>query len=113
MIDMLDKKAEHSILSPNEQDIARCLRDRISHLLREEKIAWFRQSKTKNLLECDNNTKYFQFIANGKHRKTCIFQLEGNNKIIKNEVELKEHITSNYQNLFSAPEENNFTMLES
>jgi hypothetical protein len=26
---------------------------------------------------------------------------------------LKEHITSNYQNLFSAPEENNFTMLES
>jgi hypothetical protein len=39
--------------------------------------------------------------------------LEGNNKIIKNEVELKEHITSYYQNLFGAPKENNFTMLES
>jgi hypothetical protein len=64
-------------------------------------------------LEGDNNTKYFHLIANGKHRKTRIFQLEGNNKIIKNEVELKEHITSYYQNLFGAPKENNFTMLES
>jgi hypothetical protein len=82
-------------------------------LLREEEIAWFQRSKTKNLLESDNNTKYSQLITNGKHRKTCIFQLEGNNKIVKNEVELKEHITSYYQNLFDAPEENNFTMLES
>jgi hypothetical protein len=64
MIDLLDKKAEHSILSPNEQDIARCLRDRISHLLREDKIAWFQQSKTKNQIEGDNNTKYFHINAN-------------------------------------------------
>jgi hypothetical protein len=39
--------------------------------------------------------------------------LEGNNKIIKDEAELKEHITSYYQNLFGPPEKNNFTMLES
>jgi hypothetical protein len=64
------------------------------------------------MLEGDNNTKYFQLIANGKHRETCIFQLEENNRIIKNEVELKEHITSYYQDWFGAPEENNFTMLE-
>jgi hypothetical protein len=64
MIDLLDKKAEHPILSPNEQDIARCLRDRISHLLREDKIAWFQQSKTKNQIEGDNNTKYFHINAN-------------------------------------------------
>jgi NifB/MoaA-like Fe-S oxidoreductase len=38
--------------------------------------------------------------------------LEGNNNVIKDETELKEHITS-YQNLFGPPEENNFTMLES
>jgi hypothetical protein len=80
--------------------------------LREEEIAWFRRSKTENMLEGDNNTKYFQLIANGKHRETCIFQLEENNKIVKNEVELKEHITSYYQDRFGAPEENNFTMLE-
>jgi hypothetical protein len=99
MINLLDKKAEHSILSPNEQDMLRFLRDRISHLRREEEIAWFQRSKTKNLLEGDDNTQYFHLIANGKHRKTRIFQLEGNNKIIKEE-ELKEHITTYYQNLF-------------
>jgi hypothetical protein len=35
MIDFLDKKAELSTLSPNEKDTLRCLKDRISHLLRE------------------------------------------------------------------------------
>jgi hypothetical protein len=39
--------------------------------------------------------------------------LQGNNNIIKDETELKEHITSYYQNLFGPPEENNFTMLDS
>ena len=91
----------------------RCLRVRISHLLREEEIAWFQMSKTKDVLEGDNNTKYFHLVANGKYRKSRIFQLEGNNNIIKDETELKEHITSYYQNLFGPPEENNFTMLES
>jgi hypothetical protein len=112
MINLLDKKAEHSILSPNEQDMLRFLRDRISHLRREEEIAWFQRSKTKNLLEGDDNTHYFHLIANGKHRKTRIFQLEVNNKIIKEEEELKEHITTYNQNLFGPPDEGNFTMIE-
>jgi hypothetical protein len=38
--------------------------------------------------------------------------LEGNNKIIKEEEELKEHITTYYQNLFGPPDEGNFTMIE-
>ena len=64
----------------------RCLRVRISHLLREEEIAWFQMSKTKDVLEGDNNTKYFHLVANGKYRKSRIFQLEGNNNIIKDET---------------------------
>jgi hypothetical protein len=73
MIDSLDKKAEYSNLFPNKLDMLRCLRDRISHLLREEEIAWFQKSKTKDLLEGDNNTKYFRLVANGKYRKSRIF----------------------------------------
>ena len=38
-----------SILSPHEHDLLRYLKDRISHLLREEEIAWFQRSKTKHL----------------------------------------------------------------
>jgi len=112
MIDVLDKKAEQSNLSPAEQDKLHCLKDRISHMLREEEIAWFQRSKTKNLLKGDNNTKYFQLIANGKNRKTHLFQLEGNNKIIRDETELKDHITFYYRNLFGSPTENNFSMVE-
>jgi len=66
MIDFSDKKAELSTLSPRWD---RCLKYRISHLLREEEIAWFEHSKTKNLLESDNNTKYFHLIENGKQSK--------------------------------------------
>jgi hypothetical protein len=29
------------------------------------------------------NTKYFYFLANGKHRKTRIFQLQDEDKIIE------------------------------
>jgi len=39
------------------------------------------------------NTKYFQLIANGKHRKTRIFQLEDDGKIIKGDEQLKKYIT--------------------
>ena len=73
MIDFLDKKAELSTLSPNEKDTLRCLKHRISHLLREEEIAWFEHSKTKKLLESDKNTKYFHLIANGKQRKKNVY----------------------------------------
>jgi hypothetical protein len=38
--------------------------------------------------------------------------LEGNNKIIKDETELKDHITSFYRNLFGSPTKNNFSMME-
>jgi hypothetical protein len=51
----------------------RCLRDKISYLLREEEIAWFQRSKTKDILEADNNTKYFHLVANGKYRKSKFF----------------------------------------
>jgi hypothetical protein len=39
-------------------------------MLREEEIKWYQRVKVKELLECDSNTKYFQLIASGKHRKT-------------------------------------------
>jgi len=58
-----------STFSPSEQDTLCCLKDIISYLLREEEIAWFQGLKTKNLLEGDNNTKYFflQMVGIGRH----------------------------------------------
>jgi hypothetical protein len=51
-------------------------------------------------LHGDSNTKYFQLIANEKYRKTRIFQLEEEGRIIKGDEELKKYITYYYHGLF-------------
>jgi hypothetical protein len=42
-------------------------------MLREEEIRWYQRSKANNLLQGDNNTKYFHMVVNGKNRKSWIF----------------------------------------
>jgi hypothetical protein len=49
------------------------MKERIAQLLREEEIKWFQRAKSKDLLEGDNNTKYFHLLANVKRRKTRVF----------------------------------------
>jgi hypothetical protein len=72
----LDKKAETQLLSQQEWDLRQCVKDRLAQLLREGELRWFQRAKTNEILKGDNNTKYFQMIANGKRRKTRIFRLE-------------------------------------
>jgi hypothetical protein len=72
-LNMLDKKAEVSLLSAQEADLKQCLHNRLSQMLREEELKWYQRSKAKHLLEGDVNTKYFQLLANGRYRKTQIF----------------------------------------
>jgi len=79
----LDLKAETQLLNQQELDLKQSLNTRIAQLHREEEIKWFQRAKTKNLLEGDNNTKYFHMVANGKRRKTRIFQLEQEGKVIE------------------------------
>jgi len=74
--DLLDKEAESRLLNQQELDLKQCIKDRLALLLREEEIKWLQRAKTKELLEGDNNTKYFQLVANGKRRKTRILRLE-------------------------------------
>jgi hypothetical protein len=66
----MDKRAETTMLTPQELDLKHCLKAKLVQLLREEEVKWYQRSKTENLLKGDINTKYFQLIANGKHRKT-------------------------------------------
>jgi hypothetical protein len=47
------------------------------------------KGKSEELLEGDSNTKYFQLATNRKHRKTCIFQLQHDGQIIKDDEALK------------------------
>ena len=110
-LDVLDKKEEHTSLSQQELDVKFCLSNRLAHLLREE-IKWYQRVKTKDLLEGDANTKYFQLIANGKHRKTRIFQPQDGDHIVSSDAELKRYITTYYKKLFGPSEENHFRLDE-
>jgi hypothetical protein len=65
-------------------------------LLREEEVKWFQRAKTTKILKGDNNTKYFQMVANGKRRKTTIFHLEQEEGIVEGEEQLNSYITKYY-----------------
>jgi hypothetical protein len=58
-------------------------RDQLAKLLREEEIKFFQRAKVTDVLLGDNNTKYFQMVANGKHRKNRIFSLDTDNGTIE------------------------------
>jgi hypothetical protein len=109
-LDMLDKKAEHTPLIAEEINIKQCLSNQLAHMLREEEIKWYQRAKTKDLLEGDSNTKYFQLVATEKYRKTRIFQLQHEDTMIEGEQALKEYITSYYRDLFGPPKRSSFSL---
>jgi hypothetical protein len=110
---MLDKKEESISLQLDEINVKQCLNNRTADLLREEKIKWYQRAKVKELLEGDSNTKYFQLVANRKYRKTRIFQLQDEDKVIEGDIALKKHITSYYKELFGLLKPNSFSLDES
>jgi hypothetical protein len=112
-IDELDKKAEHAMLLPHEVDLRHCLKVRLIQLLLEEEVKWYQQSKLDKLLQGDNNMKYFHLVANGKHRKTHIFQLEDSGQIIQGQNHLESYITEFYKGLFSLSKGEHFSLDES
>jgi hypothetical protein len=111
-MEQLDKKAEMTMLSPQEMDVKHCLKIRLMQLLREEEIKWYQRSKANNLLQGDSNTNYFHLVANGKRRKSRIFQLEDGDCIIKGEEPLKSYITDYYKKLFCPPDSGQFSLDE-
>jgi hypothetical protein len=103
MLDVLGRKAEMCALDPHEREYKQYLNNRLAELFREEEIKWYQRKKVKELLEEDSNTKYFQMIVNGKHRKTRIFQLQHDDIVIEGDEALSDYVTKFYKELFSAP----------
>jgi hypothetical protein len=67
----------------------------------------------KHTQEGGNNTKYFHLVANGKHRRKRIFQLEQEEGTIVGQDNLKIYISKYYKRLFGPPSESGCTMRES
>jgi hypothetical protein len=113
-IDMqLDKKAEINHLSPNELAMKHCIKDKLATILRDEEILLFQRSKVKHLLKGDDNSKYFQLVANGKYCRHRIYSLEDDNGVYIEEEGLKRHITNYYKGLLGISGQNAIEMNES
>jgi hypothetical protein len=108
----LDIKAETVPLNTFEREELKVANDKISKLRRDEEIKWAQRAKVKHVQEGGNNTKYYHLIANGKHRRKKIFQLEQNEGTIIGQENIKKYITGFYKNLFGPPSENYFSLLE-
>jgi hypothetical protein len=91
---------ENRDISPRESLMLTQFRDQLVKLLREEEIKFYQRAKVTDVLLGDNNTRYFQMIANGKHRKKRIFSLDSDNAIIEGRASLKSYITQFYKGLF-------------
>jgi hypothetical protein len=68
-IDQLHIMTETCDLSLGESLMLSQAWDQLAKLLREEEIKLYQMAKVNDVLLGDNNTKYFQMIANDKHRK--------------------------------------------
>jgi exonuclease III len=108
-LEQLDKKAECTLLLPHELNIKQCLNARLIQLLREEEIKWYQRSKSKRLLPGDNNTKYFHMVANGKHRKSQIFELSDGDHTTRGNDPLMSYITNYYKKLFGPSDSGHFS----
>jgi mannosylglycoprotein endo-beta-mannosidase len=91
----------------------RNVNDELAQLRRDEETKWAQQAKVKHIQEGGNNTKYFHLIANGKHRRKKILQLEQREGTIVGQNSLKTYIFEYYKSLFGDPTPNHFGMLES
>ena len=113
IIDTLDLKAETTPLNASEREAMREANDKIANLRRDEESKWAQRAKVKHVQEGGNNTKYFHLIANGKHRRKRIFQLEQDEETIVGHENIKNYITTYYKGLFGEPEKNYFSLVES
>src|SRR3954470_5348276 len=81
-------------------------------MLREEELRWYQRSKSNFILKGDANTKYFENVGNGGHRKKSIHALNQDDGMIEGQEQLKAYITSYYKGLFGAPSEDVLSMEE-
>uniref|UniRef100_A0A8I6YB15 Reverse transcriptase domain-containing protein n=1 Tax=Hordeum vulgare subsp. vulgare TaxID=112509 RepID=A0A8I6YB15_HORVV len=108
----LNNEFESSFEAENERSSKNEAEQRVRVLLREEEMKWALRAKVRAIVQGDNNTKFFHLIANGKHRKKRILQLEQDEGTIVGHENLKLYISNYYKRLFGAPDHSFVSMDE-
>jgi hypothetical protein len=73
---------------------------------------WIQRAKEKEILEGDNNTRYYHSKENERRRKTLIINLNQDEGLIEGRDNLKRYITDFYKKLFGNPDVNNIRFSE-
>jgi hypothetical protein len=100
------------LLTDIEHEQLEQARDNLAKLLQKEEIKYYQRAKVTNILLGDSNTRYFQMIANARHRKKRIFSLDQEEAKIEGQANLKSYITQFYKELFGPSEDNYFSLDE-
>ena len=100
------------MLTPQEIELKSQFNAEVARMLREEELKWYQRSKANFILKGDANTKYFQNVANGRHRKKHIHSLNQDEGMIEGQEQLKAYITNYYKGLFGAPADDILSMDE-
>jgi hypothetical protein len=108
----LDKKAEIMLLSDSEREALTNANKALASLRRDEESKWAQRAKIKHIQEGGNNTRYFHLVANGKHRRQKIFQLEQEEGTIIDQENIKKYISDYYKTLFGTPADSNISLVE-
>nr|ABF93982.1 retrotransposon protein, putative, unclassified [Oryza sativa Japonica Group] len=109
-IEDIDKKCEAYGMTILERKERGDLEEELKKVVREDRLKWMQRCKEKNLLEGDDNTKYYHAKANGRKRKNMIYSLDQEDGEIKGQSDLMKYITNFYKQLFGPPPENDFTL---
>lgn len=87
------------------------LEEQLKFTMKDEMLKWFQRSKEKEIMEGDNNTKYYHAKANGRRRKSIIYSLQQEEILITRQESLVKHITDFYKGLFGPPDRSGISML--
>src|SRR4051812_40671476 len=100
LINDLDLRAEIHSLDTIDRLAKWEAEKKLQELLREEEMKWALRAKVRRVIQGDNNTQFFYLIANGKHRRKKIIQLEQDEGTISGHENLKLYISEFYKKFF-------------
>src|SRR4051812_2737399 len=103
LINDLDLRAETHSLNPADRLAKREAEKELQVLLREEEMKWALRENMRQVIQGGNNTQFFHLIANGKHTRKKIIQLEQDEGTIAGHENLKLYISEFYKKLFGPP----------